>query len=477
MADHYTNPVSLTSQFFFCGLPLRLDSYRGCAFQCSFCYARFRGGNAPEANVVAADPGTLRRVFAAAFRAERPADAGIIGQFLRQRVPVHFGGMSDPFQPVERRFEVTRRYLETLRDYDYPTVISTRSTMPAAAPYLELLREMKYVVVQFSFTSTLKAVSDRLEPHTPDPADLLRTMETLARHGIPVTCRWQPYVRGVSEKPRRFVRAVAAAGARHVAIEHLKLPVESNHPLWDKLVAGTGGGDLRAQYRAAGATRQGRELVLPASAKLPAILQLREAVREAGLTLGVADNEFQYLSDTGCCCSGVDQFPGFDGWFKHQIAHAVRRCRGQRRIVYQSVSRFWTPEGSVDRWLNSHSRIGRAGAAERTLDDDEDADADARRHGTGVGHHIRLHWNDAASPLSPAGFYGVEPTEEFTTTGLRVYRWGAKAPAPAPAAAARITASEASGVSRNRDNCEAPRVAPTRGKAGCCAETSADDRA
>jgi DNA repair photolyase len=59
--DHYTTPLSLTSQFFFCGLPLRLDSYRGCAFQCSFCYARYRGGNTPNDSVGpgrAREPGT-----------------------------------------------------------------------------------------------------------------------------------------------------------------------------------------------------------------------------------------------------------------------------------------------------------------------------------------------------------------------------------------------------------------------------------
>src|SRR5271157_3956286 len=153
MSDRYTNPLSLTSQFYFCGLPLRLDSYRGCGFQCSFCFARFRGGNAPQPNVIPANPGTLRRTLQGAFRETRPL--GLIGQFLRRRVPVHFGGMSDPFQHAERTFQVTRKYLEVLRDFQYPTVISTRSPMAAADPYLGLLTEMKSVVVQFSFTSTL----------------------------------------------------------------------------------------------------------------------------------------------------------------------------------------------------------------------------------------------------------------------------------------------------------------------------------
>src|SRR5262249_6958014 len=156
---------------------------------------------------------------------------------------------------------------------------------------------------------------------------------------IAVTCRWQPYAPRVSEPPRGFVRTVASAGARHVAIEHLKLPVETNHPLWPDLVAGCGR-DLLRDYQAAGASRDGRELVLPPRVKLPTILAVREAARELGITFGAADNELQYLSDTDCCCSGVDQFPGFEGWFKHQIAHAVRRCRG-RRIVYGAIAGFW----------------------------------------------------------------------------------------------------------------------------------------
>jgi len=398
MPECYTNPLSLTSQFFFCGLPLRLDSYRGCAFQCSFCYARYRGGNSPAADVAPADPLKLQRIFERTFR--RRKTPGLIGQFLEERVPIHFGGMSDPFQPIERRFQITRRYLETLIEYEYPTVISTRSTLPASEPYLGLLRNMKSVVVQFSFVSTRADVSHRLEQHTPDPGALLSTMETLAACGIPVTCRWQPYLPHVSENPREFVSRIASAGARHVALEHLKLPVETNHTLFKVLEAGAGK-DLRREYAAAGARQDGRELLLPSHVKLPAILEVRGAAHEHGVSFGAADNEFQYLSDSGCCCSGVDQFAGFEGWFKHQVAHAVRRCRG-RRITYGSIAGYWTPDGSVDRWLNSHSRTG----DNSTLRD-----------------HVRLRWNDVNCAFSPAAFYGVEATGELTPAGFRIYRW------------------------------------------------------
>jgi DNA repair photolyase len=404
MPGRYTTPLSLTSQFFFCGLPLRLDSYRGCGFQCSFCYARYRGGNVPGAAVFPADPHTLRRILARALNRDRAVPASTIGQFLRQKVPIHFGGMSDPFQHAERVHKITRHFLEALLEFQYPTVISTRSTMVATSPYLELLRAMKSVVVQFSFTSIVEKTSQALEPHTPKPADLLRTMEQLANQGIVVTCRWQPYVPGLSESPPKFVRAVAAAGARHVAIEHLKLPVERNHFLWTDLAAARP--SLWDDYRKAGAKLDGREFLLPAEIKLPTILETRDAVRKTGMSLGVADNDLQYLSDSSCCCSGVDRFPGFEGWFKHQVAHAVRRCRTSDKVTYGSIAHHWTPQGSVDRWLNSHSRIGRNRGSSGSL-----------------AEHIRVRWNNPGSSFSPAAFYGVEPCEELTAAGFRVFRW------------------------------------------------------
>src|SRR4029077_17718689 len=101
---HYTSPFSITSQFAFCGLPLRLDAYRGCGFQCSYCFARIRGGNQAGEAVRPADPRTIERILTRSLKDGRP---GVIAEFLRRRVPIHFGGMSDPLQPAEEHYQVT----------------------------------------------------------------------------------------------------------------------------------------------------------------------------------------------------------------------------------------------------------------------------------------------------------------------------------------------------------------------------------
>ena len=399
----FTSPLSLTSQFSFCGLPLRLDSYAGCAFQCSFCFARFRGGNTFGDNVRPAGRAALNQIFDRAFQ-QKDRRVGVIGQFLRRRVPLHFGGMSDPFQPAEVRFRVTESFLSTLAKYQYPTVLSTRSTLAAAEPYITLLKCIKPLVVQFSFCSTRDQVAARFERFSPSPSELLRTMSTLAQNGITTTCRWQPYIPGFSETAEEFASRVATAGCRHVALEHLKVPVERSHPLWEKLTEAAGR-DYYSDYKSQNAPRDGREYVLPLRVKVPAILEASKAVRAQRMTFGAADNEVQYLSDTDCCCSGVDQFPGFENWFKHQIGYAIRKCLG-KRITYDSISREWLPVGSVDRFLNSRSRLSKRSQSAGTVRD-----------------HILARWNNPKAPGNPCTFGGVISTPEVTSSGNKVYGW------------------------------------------------------
>lgn len=398
----YTTPIGLTSQFLFCGLPLRLDSYRGCGFQCAFCFARQRGGNTPESAIVPARPESIRRTFERAFRSDEDS-LGIVGQFLRRRVPVHFGGMSDPFQPIETRYRVTQTILVLLREYDYPAVISTRGRLIVCAPYIDLLRNMKSVVVQFSMSSSRDEIGRVLEPRSTPPSEILRCMETLARQGIPVTCRWQPYVPGRSESAAEFAKRLSSTGCSHIGFEHLKVPLERNPSLWREFVQDVGF-DFYARYKQEAATRDGRELVLPSVCKVNAVMETAAEVRRYGMTFGAADNEFQHFSDTGCCCSGVDQFPGFENYFKHQIGFAVRKSKG-KKITYSAIQNEWAPKGSIDRFLNSKSRIAARNRNQATLKD-----------------HVKLRWNQPFAPGSPSSFFGVRPSRD-NDRGMVTYEW------------------------------------------------------
>jgi DNA repair photolyase len=324
---------------------------------------------------------------------------GIVAQFLRRRVPIHFGGMSDPFQPAERRWRVTQAALKILAEYNYPTVISTRGEMVAEPEYLALLRDVGRVVVQFSFSTTRDDVAARIEPYATRPSVLLRVMEKLNHASIHTTCRWQPYIPGISEAPEEFVSVLVRTGTRHISMEHLKLPVE-RRPATLRVLNHAAGTDFWEAYRRSGAYRDGRELVLPCERKAAIVREARTIVHRFGLSFGAADNEFQHLSDFDCCCSGVDQFEGFHNWFRHQIGYAIKKSKG-RNIRYKSIEHEWCPTGAINRYLNSKSRLVDSAATIKDL--------------------IRERWNDVKHPTGPAAFYGVRPTDRRDPSGMVVY--------------------------------------------------------
>ena len=343
----------------------------------------------------------VKRLFERSLFSSEPR-GGFIGQFVKHRVPVLFGGMSDPFQPAEVKHRVSARMLDIFRTHEYPVVISTKSNLVSDPAYLSLLQELRFLVVQFSFSTTRDDVAALLEPNCYPPSQLLHAMERLSKAGVTVTCRWQPYIPGVSEAPNEFVRRLASTGCKHIAFEHLKTPVERYDHLWLTLVSRTGI-DFNQHYKALGAKRDGREFVLPPKAKRATILEVRRLTHKYKMTFGAADNDFQYLSDGNCCCSGVDLFPGFQNWFKHQIAYAVKKAPTSE-IKYGLISDEWCPEGSVDRYLNSRSRLSARSSSEGS-----------------IREHILQRWNDPKSPHSPAAFYGVVPTNRRTESGNLIY--------------------------------------------------------
>ena len=327
--------------------------------------------------------------------------------------------MSDPFQPAELYYRVTRDVLHAIEPFACPIVISTRGSLVAREPYISALRSHPKLVVQFSFSTTEDGRANAVEPWSTKPSKLLRVMETLASKGITTTVRWQPYIRGVSENPEVFATRVARAGARHLAIEHLKIPVEQNRPLW-LLMAQRTGRDFRNELVQSGARRNGREFVLPPEETVDTILSVRAAAHSTGLTFGAADNEFQYLSDTRCCCSGVDQFPGFESFYKHQIGYAVRQSIG-RDISYSRIAKEWSPPGYLDRHLNSHCRS---------------------KGGLTMAAHVENHWNEAGRTGAPSSFYGVRPSGRLEGRSL-VYEWNIEDARVAAILAGRTPQSEA----------------------------------
>jgi DNA repair photolyase len=215
-----------------------LNPYVGCAFGCAYCYARYAHRYAMERAgagdaelppwlaferriMVKRDaPAVLRRALASRRERLRPLLAG--------EETLVVGTATDPYQPAERRFRLTRALLEVLAERrGLKVVVITKSALVARdADVLARLGARGSVSVHVSLITLDRALARRVEPRAPTPAARLRAVARLAAAGVDVGVNCMPVLPGITDRPRdlaALVARAAEAGASHVAAGALRL--------------------------------------------------------------------------------------------------------------------------------------------------------------------------------------------------------------------------------------------------------------
>jgi DNA repair photolyase len=190
------------------GMPFdwSLNPYMGCVHRCTFCYVRAfeqraerpsdeRYGRSIRVKTNVAD--VLRRELA------RPSwrDEGVV-----------IGAATDPYQPAEGRYGLTRACLEVLRNASTPFSIITRG--PLIVRDVELLAEASHrapVSVTFSVPTVDDDVWRTTEPGTAPPRQRLRALKTLVEAGVRASVGMAPLLPGLSDHPSQIARVVEAA--------------------------------------------------------------------------------------------------------------------------------------------------------------------------------------------------------------------------------------------------------------------------
>jgi DNA repair photolyase len=195
-------------------MPFRwsLNPYRGCVHGCHYCYARaihpYLGLNADEdfeTKII------VKANMAEVLRQElgRPS-------WTRERVAI--GTATDAYQPCEGRYQLARRCLEALRDYQTPVSIVTKSTLILRD--LDLLTELARgpgAIVYFTITTLDPAIWRLIEPGTPPPHKRLEVLQRLANAGIPCGVFLAPILPGITDSAES-IEVVAAAAKEHGAV-------------------------------------------------------------------------------------------------------------------------------------------------------------------------------------------------------------------------------------------------------------------
>ncbi|HUH94159.1 MAG TPA: PA0069 family radical SAM protein [Casimicrobiaceae bacterium] len=214
-----------------------INPYQGCEHGCVYCYAR------PTHAYLDLSPGLdfETRLFA------KPNAAALLRAELAKPgyrcEPMALGTNTDPYQPIEREWRITRQVLEVLSECDHPVTITTKGV--AIERDLDLLSSLaarKLVHVQVSIAMLDRELARKIDPRAPAPQRRLEMIRALAGAGVPVGVNVAPVIPQLTDKDlEAILEAAAAHGARSAMWVMLRLPrevaplfrdwLEQHHPL------------------------------------------------------------------------------------------------------------------------------------------------------------------------------------------------------------------------------------------------------
>lgn len=203
------------------GFNAGINSYRGCEHGCSYCYARptheylgFSAGLDFESKIMVKEnaPELLRcELSSSKWKPQELAMSGV----------------TDCYQPIERKLQLTRKCLEVLAEFRNPVSIITKNFLVTRD--LDLLRELaahKAVHVNISVNSLDSELARKLEPRASSPKQRLAAVEMLSKAGVPVGVLVAPVIPALNDHEIPALLAAAkAAGAGWAYMEVLRLPL------------------------------------------------------------------------------------------------------------------------------------------------------------------------------------------------------------------------------------------------------------
>jgi DNA repair photolyase len=210
-----------------------INPYRGCEHGCVYCFAR------PAHAFVNLSPGLD---FETRLFYKQDAALRLREELARPRYrcsPIALGTNTDPYQPVERHYRVTRSLLELMLECSHPVSIVTKSAMVLRdLDLLEPLAKKRLVRVYLSVTTLDDDLKRKMEPRAASPRARLAAVKALARAGVPVGVMYAPVIPALNDHElEAVVEASASAGAGSMAYILLRLPREVRDLFYEWLQA------------------------------------------------------------------------------------------------------------------------------------------------------------------------------------------------------------------------------------------------
>lgn len=263
------------SQITLCDVPIRFDTYKGCSHACRYCFVQ------RKKDITDIDKYETVKSLKSFIEGKRAKNTN----WCDWDIPLHWGGLSDPFQPAEKKYRLSYECLKLFAETQYPFIVSTKGKLIVEPEYLDLLSKCNCVVQ----ISMICSQYDKLELGAPTYEERLEMVRTLAPRVKRVNVRIQPYMTQVFNDVKENMKRLAEAGAYGVIVEGMKFVKHKK-----------------------GLVKVGGDSVYDKDLLKRHFLQLRDEAHKYGLKFYVGENRLRTLGDAMCCC-GIDGLEGFKG--------------------------------------------------------------------------------------------------------------------------------------------------------------------
>ena len=189
------------------GISYNMNLYRGCQHACIYCDTRSECYQINDISHIKIKSNALE-LLAKELRSKR-----------KNKATIGTGSMNDPYMPIEKEIELTRRALQIIASVNFPVHIITKSNLVVRD--IDILQEISkmYAAVSFTITSVDDVLSKRIEPHAPQSSDRFKAMKQLANCGIYTGMTLMPilpFINDTKHNIENLLRQAKDSGASYV---------------------------------------------------------------------------------------------------------------------------------------------------------------------------------------------------------------------------------------------------------------------
>lgn len=395
--DGYYGSPRWTYEILDCAMPMTFDTYSNCAHQCLYCFSFFQRAIGIGADdylhhkVRSVNVEKIKRMFL-----DPSAHAGQFANYIKRRMVLQWGGLSDGFDYYEKKFRKSLDLLRFFREIDYPISISTKGVWWIDDPeYQEVVRGALNMHWKYSIITSNEQHVKELEPGVPPARERFRAMEKLNALGVgATTLRFRPFVIGTSDLCiDEMMQLAKDSGCYSVTTEFLTWESRASNTSKARLdaMSKTLGYDVWQFYiensaRASGLLRLNYDL------KRPYIKKMKEKAEELDLKFFVSDAHHKEDSYHAGCC-GLPESGPLSNVNRGQYAHAIKLAKVNGFVKWSDIS------DEAHELLKDIPLIRAEGFPSDTVER-------AKRHYQSMYDYMHDIWNNPKSWQSPARYFG-----------------------------------------------------------------------